>query len=128
MEKIEIQKQHGVGLVLVTRKDGDDSWKVVKQCVYLRRDYQHDRLGEKRFYFDDNNIGILRTAPGPYGITTGGEHQFAILGISRSGDGLSDEYWLPYAEDELSWQVMLAERVTHQQPSEEASPILQLSK
>ena len=114
MEKIEIQKQHGVGLVLVTREDGDDSWKVVKQLVYLLRHDRDDRFEEKRFYFDDDTIGILRAAACPYRITTDGEHQFAILGISHPGDGLSDEYWLPYAEDEVSWQAMLAERVTHQ--------------
>jgi hypothetical protein len=50
MEKVDIQKQQGTGLALITRKDGDDSWKVVKQRVYLLRHDRDDRFEEKQFY------------------------------------------------------------------------------
>ena len=35
MDKIEINKQQVIGWAVVTREDGDDSWKVVEPIVSL---------------------------------------------------------------------------------------------
>ena len=110
MEKVEINKQQVIGWVVVTREDGDDSWKVVEPIVSVIGRDRDGCFQEKQFDFDDNVLGILQAAPGTHRITTTHSDELVVLGISHPGDGLSDDYWLEEAEDELRFRAILAER------------------
>ena len=129
MEKVEIQEQQVIAWVFVVREDGDDSWKLVELTLSLFGCNGDHRFETKQFHLDEDITGIIPAALETYQTTTGSGRHYAFLGILRPGDGLSDENWLlPYAQDEVSWQGLACRKVTINNQVKTPVQLYQLSK
>ena len=98
MEKVVIQKQAVIGWAVVTRKDGDVSYKCLEPIVLSVDGVGECCIDEKNDRVEGDIAGILPAAPETYRVTTIVEGKPVVLGISHPGDGIPESEWLYAAQ------------------------------